>query len=202
MNVNFLPREPLFYRFFYGWVVLAIVLVLTLAIACYQLYALETRTSAALQQQNEQLSETKDELSKELSAYREREQFWEEHEPYYSYQEIVEEQAAKMMPWDTILSDMDKALPDGGQVFQLEVMDRVVQGLGVVHSVEGVASFMQHMQEVSLVEDLTLEVVNAPEEFAPLYIEAEQATIFRFRFSVAEQSEQSEQQNRGVGDEA
>lgn len=197
MNVNLMPREPLFYRFYSVWFVLTIVFILTFAVACYQLYTLELRAAAALQQQNEQMSEAKETLSEELAAYREREAFWEEHEPYYSYQEVVEKQATETIPWDMVLSEMEKALPQGGQVFQLEVTDSVVQGLGAVHSVEGVASFMQHMQEVSLIDEFTLEVVNAPEAFTPLYIEGAEATVFRFRFTVTDQLE-----NRGTADEA
>lgn len=201
MNINLMPREPLFYRFFYVWLTLAIVFIIAFAIACYQLYTLEVQAASKLEQQIQQLSATKDELSKEIAAYREREKFWEENEPYYRYQDVVEFQAEQTKEWGRVMSEMEKALPRGGQLFQLEVTDKVVQGLGVVHSVEGVASFMHRMQKAPMVDQFTLEVVNAPEEFAPLYIEQEQATVFRFRFNT-EQSEQADNEDRGTANEA
>lgn len=201
MNINLMPREPLFDRFYHVWLALTILSIIAFAVLCYYVYALETETVQALQERNSEMTRTKEELSQELAAYREREAFWQENEPYYVYRDAVESQGAVSHAWDEILSAMEEALPSGGQIIQVEVTDRVAQGLAVVHSVDGAASFVQRMHDVLLVEDVALEAVNAPEEFAPLHVEGEQASVIRFRLTAAK-PEQSDAEDRRPEDEA
>lgn len=176
------------------------VVIASSAYICYELYQLELKATAALEQQNEQLTVTKKELDVELSAYKERKAFWQENKPYFDYQDAAQLQANQTYNWDSLLSAMEDALPQGGQIFHLEVHKRSVQGLGVVHTIDGVAAFMQKMQQDPLVDAFMLEVVNAPKAFAPLYIETEQATVFRFQFKAAE-PEQSDSEDGGTSDE-
>lgn len=201
MNVNLLPREPVVTRFFYGWLTIVIVLLAVLLFTCHQVYTWQVETVQAVSAHVQELQSQQETMAAELKAYQEREAFWETHEPYYRYQEVVNLQEAAQFNWEPVLADMTRALPQGGQIFRLEATGDIVQGLGAVSAMEGVASFAQYMQQSRLADNFILELAHAPDAFAPLYVDPESATVFRFKFRVMDDPG-AEESNGGAASNA
>lgn len=206
VNINLMPREPLFRRFFYVWLVLTLFALIALAGFAQQLFNKQRAVASQLDKHVEQLSREKKNMATALKKYEQREKSWQKNKPYVAYETVVEQLSQGVLYWGDILSEMEKVLPDGGALFRLEVTGTTVQGFAVVHSLEGAASFMEKMQGIPYVSGFALETVNTPTEFVPLYVEDEGAHIFRFRFEVevaeAETSESGDADDEAPRDDA
>lgn len=183
MNINLLPKEPFVVKYFNKLLVLVLLSLLFIAVLLMQYVLHQEAYLKTMQDDIAQLEIKKSQLEENKKWNQEVMEREQELKSFLKYKALIEGiEASRGSSWRNLLMDLELALPEYGQVLELNGEGNQVKGKAVLYSLVDTAYFLDRLENSSNVGKVFLQVLNDPAVYEQYYFDPQKVKIIEFTF--------------------
>ncbi|MBA4602790.1 hypothetical protein [Thermoactinomyces mirandus] len=140
--MNFLPPRPLSQRFFYGWLLL---ILLVFILAGWGVFWAKDKLEQKIKPLEEQTSILREKTAEAMQKEKEAKKRNQELAPFLEYKETVAMLEDSQISWKTCINLLSDALPDQAKIFRMEGKKNHIYLWGLFPSVEVASGYVNKM---------------------------------------------------------
>jgi hypothetical protein len=134
----------------------------------YQLYMMKKEELASIRTEVSSLREKKQQIDEVIAWNQNVTQQIERLKSVYLYQSFTDGLETIGTKWDAIMQELKLSMPSYGEIVKLNVAGNQLSGMMLVYDLKDIAAFMEKMKTYPNVEDVYVQIVDKPKEFAKL----------------------------------